>query len=112
MKKEAAYIIWNLFLFGSLLTSYFTGVNFPYMIVGVLAGIELAVWFLVLACIGIKDVQEAINKCKMIRGWRIGFETFMCISAFYMGFVKIGCAWVMIALLAFAISSMASKVSK
>jgi len=109
MKKELPYLVWNLFLFASIMASKLTGVSFPAVIVGIFAGMELAIWIVVLLSLGSKEVRDGVKRAIRVNVTSVIGESFMVFSAFYLGFVKIGCAWTMIALLVFSISASARK---
>ena len=107
LKGEASYFAWNAFLLASIILSKITGVQFPAIVVGIIAGVEIACWIVIIFLIGDKKLREVINKRKMVKGYLVFTEAAMVFAGFYLGFTKIGCAWLMIALLGFTIGIMA-----
>lgn len=104
MKKELSYFVWNGFLAASLIAAKLLGLHFPVVIVGWLAGIELAVWVLVSLCMSNKEVRAAIRKTSPVKLWRAFVELAIIAVAVRCGNKAIAGAWVMIAGLYFYIT--------
>lgn len=104
MKKELSYFVWNGFLAASLIAAKLLGLHFPVVIVGWLAGFELAVCVLVSLCMSNKEVRAAIRKTSPVKLWRAFVELAIISVAVLCGNKAIAGAWVMIAGLYFYIT--------
>lgn len=104
MKKEMSYLVWNGFLAASLIAAKLLGLHFPVVIVGWLAGIELAVWVLVCLFMGDKDIRASIRKTSPVKLWRVFVELANIAIAVFCGYKAIAGAWIMIAGLYFFIT--------
>ena len=107
MKKQISYFTWNAFLLISIIMGNTLDIAFPVTIIGVLAGIELACWGIVLMAITNKTVRDNICEKDKFRWYKVVTESAMVVIAMYCGYKKIACAWAMIAMLYFSIIAMA-----
>ena len=108
-KKDVSYLTWNLFLLASIVATDITKISFPAIIVGILAVIELIILFIIFFNMGNENVRKSVEKEFLDKWWKCLTECFMVFSAFYFGFNKIGCAWLMTFLLGFSISKIAKN---